>query len=372
MNSTIVAAIITTIGTIAAAFIARKKNLGKENEDNQAISDPDIPDRDKPDTHADKEFVIGILLVLICSVLFGISHVFGRYLIKSHLNPLVIVTVRNIVSGILIFFLSLILRKFSTSSNYSVSFTKDSFFMMLGRTVSGLFYFISFMYLSATLSITLYKLNPIYTFIILLFLIKTRLSNYSFVKILIGVIIAVIGSILLIVKFGTESTPMEYILPGIISIILAGIFWSVFIVFSEKHKSSHIKKTELWERQRYVSYIYLLSSIPFIILVLLGSEMYPSLIDLSKISYSDITETAFLGIISGLVGILYFEALKRISSLLVNVIISLEIFFTMIFEWLYLGQDMTWNIYFGAILVIIGAISVGRESDNLKLTKEWG
>ena len=78
-------------------------------------------------------------------------------------------------------------------------------------------------------------------------------------------------------------------------------------------------------------------------------------------------EVAVLGVLSGLVGILYFEALKRISSLLVAVIVSLEVVFTMIIEHIFLDMLVSWLLLAGAILVMVGAVFVGREAGKLKL-----
>jgi drug/metabolite transporter (DMT)-like permease len=240
--------------------------------------------------------------------------------------------------------------------------------MIIGRSLSGAFYFATFLYLSATSTITLYKLNPIYTFILLLFLIKLPLSLSSFTNVLIGVVVAISGSILSVYNFnGASSMSIEAVIPGIVFVVLAGFFWSVYMVSSESHKGSQISKACMWQRQRYVANIYLISSIPFVLLVILLTFLRPDITDIRAITFSEIILISPLGLLSGVIGILYFEALKRISSLLISVIISLEIFFTMIFEAVFIGHDLGWNVFLGGLLVAVGAVSVGREAGKLKL-----
>jgi len=186
--------------------------------------------------------------------------------------------------------------------------------------------------------------------------------------VLIGIVVAISGSILSVYNFNsTPSLSVEAVTPGILFIVLAGFFWSVYMVSSERHKDSQISKACMWQRQRYVANIYLISSIPFVLLVLAISFLRPEITDVRTITIDEILLIMPLGLFSGVIGILYFEALKRISSLLISVIISLEIFFTMIFESLFIGHSLGWNVFLGGLLVAVGAISVGREAGKLKL-----
>jgi len=242
--------------------------------------------------------------------------------------------------------------------------------MIIGRVFSGIFYFLTLMYLSATTTITLYKINTIFTFIILLFLLHTVISKLSFYNILIGIMISFIGVLLAVM--GSESNLLKAIEAnyiGVIFSLLAGIFWSIYIVFSERYSSKHPTYSSFGSRQKYVSYIYLISSLPLIFALFLPSEILPTDLSINNVDYSfkDMVSITILGCVSGIIGILYFEALKRISSLLVGVLISLEIFFTMIFEKIFLDVDVTFQLFIGATLIILGAISVGRESKKLKL-----
>lgn len=377
MDSIIIASIITTIGTVTATIIVALISKRREGDGKSAQTDTRIswyqasnqkPIRTEGPTLKDDKFLTGIILVLTCAIIFGGSHVLGKHIITSTANPLLVIAGRNFISGVVIFLFSLVTKAFSEKKKTTIQFDRDSLLMILGRTLSGFFYLMTFLYLSATLTITLYKINPIYTFIFLLFLVKTAISKISVLNILIGVIVCIVGSIITInganIQFGTISTEWQ----GIIFVLLAGIFWSVFSVYSEKHKSSHVERTVLWERQLYLAKIYLFSTLPFFLILLIGVYTFPeSQFTNIFISLIDVLKIVLLGVFSGTIGILFFEALKRISSLLVSVIISLEIFFTMIFETIFLGQPSSWNMFFGAILIIVGAISVSRESNNLKI-----
>ena len=370
MDSVIVAALITAAATILAAllhgYLGRRRPRELSSESVQGL--PQGPPAPSETVHQiERDFVVGVLLTLLLAVIFGMNHVLGRHVIStSSVNPLLVAAGRNFASGLFILLFAIVLQHFESEPRRKIALSRDSALMVLGRTTSSLFYFLALVYLTATSTITLYKLNTIYTFIILLFLIKRVLPTISVANILIGMIVAISGSVVTIIGFN-RSESVETNLSGILFVILAGFFWSVYIVHAERYSSRHPEQATLCERQRYVGYIYLLSSLPLVLIVAFSPFFASGQYATYNISIADTGKIIALGCISGTIGILYFEALKRISSLLVGVIVSLEIFFTMIFERLFLEQEISWNLFLGAVLVIVGSVSVGRESTKLKL-----
>ncbi len=371
MDPIVIAAIITAIATITAALIHRYKREAYPQEKEPPIDDgaeTQEPDISKESIVSDKQYYIGVLLIIICSILFGINHTLSRYIVNGYSSPFIAVMIRNTVSGLVILSTANLVRSFDQINKPKpIKFTRDSWLMVLGRSASGLFYFLGLMYLSTVTAVTLYKLNPIFTFIILLFIMKTALPNISFLNIMIGIFVSICGSLVSIAIFDLDfaSDGLELVW-GTVFILCAAVFWSLYLVSAERDTYSSVKNIGFWRRQQYLGYIYLITAVPFIIYSTYLTIFTDSIDTLFNISKKAFALLVLIGLISGVIGILYFEALKRVSSLLGTVIISLEIFFAMIFALLFLGENVGWNVYVGAVLVIIGSVSIGRESDKLK------
>ena len=318
--------------------------------------------------HNPMRFTVGVMLTLACASLWGASHVIGKHVISSEADPLFVVAGRNAVSGIVILFISLVLA-FRSEDSYKIEFTRSSIVMIAGRSVSGLFYFMSFAFLSATQAITLYKLNPLYTLAILLLVFPRSLTGLSVLRVGIGVVLAITGSILAALSSQQSVTQFNDVpAVGIVYMVIAGVFWSAFVVSSESHTSSRIEGTRFWHRQRYVAYVYLLSSLPFAGWLVVKLLLVPELMNELRIDLEAVTQVCVLGGISGVIGTLYFEAIKRISSLLVSVIVSLEVFVTLMLEAIFLNHPITSLAILGAVTVITGAIVVSFETKRVRGT----
>jgi len=130
-DSTIVSALITVAGTIVAVVIGQKMNPNTQNKQSQ--NDPaqrelekktdknisTLIQSNKTDGKSegiDKNFIVGVGLTLLCAVIFGISHVFGKYLVIETTNPLFVASLRNIVSGIFIFIVAKIYLYFENTA----------------------------------------------------------------------------------------------------------------------------------------------------------------------------------------------------------------------------------------------------------------
>ncbi len=371
MDVQIIAAIITAAATIFAVFISHWLVVSRKVAPPDPIEEPTGAPKETTAESIDRDFIVGVALSLALAVIFGLSHVLGKYIVTTSTeNPLLVITGRNVISGLFILIFAHVIRHLKQEQVIKYTYTKDSAFMVLGRSASSIFYFLTFLYLTATATITLYKLNTIFTFILLMFLVTQALSRISVANILIGIVVGIAGSVVTIGGFGESlNGENQTSSVGVSFALLAGIFWSVYIVFSERYSANNPQYNSLSSRQSYVGRIYLFSSIPLILLLAVAPFTMPEQYSTMNISLEGLFGVVALGCISGVIGILYFEALKRISSLLVGVIISLEIFFTMVFENIFLGQNITWNLFVGALLVIVASISVGRESKKLKLRK---
>ena len=354
MDTEIIVAIIGLFGAILYLFATARINKTPEAPGESSTSTPPKP--------IDTSYLVGIGLISLCALLFALQHVVAKYVINVSGSPAFSVAVRNLVSGAFIIGIAFVARCFSKERSDGVRFDLDSWVMVGGRCLSGLCYFSALVYLTATEVTSLYKLNPIYTLVILVALAPLKAKAVDLINLVIGTFIAVLGALVVVAN---PSSEIGITLPwvGVILMVLAGIFWSLFIVASRRHESTGLGKAPFWQRQQHIGLVYLYGAVPVIILFVarLATGQEP------LVQTQSLIPLVFLGLLSGAIGLLYFEALKRISALLASIIVGFEIFFTIVIEKCILGEPVTLHLFVGAALVMVGAVGVSRETRKLQL-----
>jgi drug/metabolite transporter (DMT)-like permease len=127
------------------------------------------------------------------------------------------------------------------------------------------------------------------------------------------------------------------------------------------HRASGIDRSDFSARQGYLAQIEWLALIPLLIGVLVISALK----GWSVTTGAQWLELGGLGAISGLIGVFYFEAVKRIGALLASVIVGLEVHVTIFFEHWWLGEPVTVLALAGGALVLAGVALVAKENQTL-------
>lgn len=369
MDTTIIAALITGISIILAAIIQAKKAKHPAEKTKEVAEKKGQKEALPSDGVVSIAFFRGVILALFLSVLFGFSHIIGKHIVDDKsIDPVWVVTGRNIVSGVVVLLFAIFVRARSLQPGFGFLFNMDSFFMIIGRSFSALFYFMAFAYLTASETITLYKTNPLFIFLIILLIIKNPLPRISFLNISMGVILVVAGSLALVSKDGiSREIISSQQMQGALFSVLAGLFWAVFMVSSHRYNSLAGAALDYWGRQRNLAYIYLLSSIPLIIICFSVDTGALFNKQPQEISLEFLINIVILGAISGVIGIIYFEINNLISPILSTSIISLEIFFTILLENVFLGAPFSGAVFMSGILIVIGSVSIAREHQKIRL-----
>ena len=368
---TAISIVVTLIGIIIT-IRSYRSNGSTVTVDQSTVEHDQIIATEESGADRVRRFTLGVALVLCCAALWGIGHVLARKIMVEGFDPYLTMFLRNTIAAIFIMLFVVIIKPFSRADNVLITLNGNSLYMLIGRGMAGIFYMLALQHISATSATTLYKFNSITSFLLVIYLLNKKLPKLTYEVVFVGVVICTFG--ILLASVGANSIELFTNNPeaiGYFYILLAAVCWSVFSVFSEKDEGSSLSKTDLATRQWYMSKILFLSALPALSIFLI------------RIPYTDFTRIiqilgnpefvrslVALGVLTGIVGIFYFEALKRISPVLVTVVVSLEIIITGLIESVFLSFDVNWHFVVGAILIVLGSYLVGREGDKLRLSKD--
>jgi drug/metabolite transporter (DMT)-like permease len=374
---TITAFIFSAIG--AAAVFFDKKNeakvakqlVARDESINGGIILPSNYVGAQPKDTINRTQIAGVVLILSCSMLWGVEHVLARSIVSGNVDPIATVIWRQIATAIFIGLFALMIKPFSKfkAKKVPLHFDKDAILMIGGRGLAGVFYMLALTHLTASTTIVLYKLSGFFAFIFTLYMLAHRLPKFSIGVVVSGLMCSLLGvaaaSIISGKLFGGDSGL------GYLFAILAPFCWGLFLVHSERHESSGLTKTDLYLRTAFLSKIIGISSIipivTFFLIPLLGGSDFSTekLMVVPKDSFYDIT---LLGLIQAGTAILYFESVKRISAVFVSVLVSTEILATIFLESLLFDLQLNMHIAVAAVLLTIGAYLVSTESQKFKLS----
>lgn len=387
MEGTLLNTVVTSLGVIVAAVITAAAMLRAAKLQSREVAE--TSERPQAEPVAQKQppravsaeapaksrryleagLVHGVVLTLLSAVGFAAHSVLARHLIISDIHPLMLLFCRNLASGLLILLVAMVARHFAVDKTYTVPFTGDSMLMVLSRALGGVLYLSALLYLTATAGLALFKLNAVWTLILLLFLLRRRLDFSLIMNSVIGVSVASLGVVLVVQDSLAGSGGVgTAVWPGVALAVGAGLAWAVFAVGAERH-GTKMEKARLWERQFHLGRIYLLVATLSLVVLVMFAAAWSSFAEVFVLSGSDIFKAGILGVFSGGAVLLYYEAIKRVSVLLVTTLVSLELLITMVFERVFLAQDFAWYMLHGTLLIILGAISISRENVRLRLTR---
>ena len=299
-----------------------------------------------------------------CAVLLGISHALTRKILVESVEPMVAVTVRNVISAVIILGIGGIGRRIAGRPRRYLTFDRWTWLAVVGKSLSGIFYFYALSGLTATAGILLYRLNPVYSLALTLALVPLAVRRQvALGPLALGTILSVAGAAMGAwhLRGAAASGDGTGANAGILFMLLAGPCFSLFIVSWEKHRASAIGNTDFAARQGYLAQIELLAIVP----LLLGAIVVTVLHGWTVTSWAQAGQLGILGMISGVIGVLYFESVKRIGALLASVIVGLEVHVTIVCERLWLGEPMSSLAILGGVLVLAGAALVAKENQVL-------
>ena len=217
----------------------------------------------------------------------------------------------------------------------------------LAKAGETLFFVYAVRAISATQTTMLKKLSPVWVYIILVLFLRERLRVLK----VIGTLLAVAG-IYVLLGFAPDAAAGNGAALGAVFAILSGFSFAVFSVVLERGAAAGSPGSWVDRLQTTVCFLgsALLFVLPFGIAFLPGR--YPSLSDLLWIYLAG-------GVFTGTTYFLYYTALTKLSSLLVVLMLSLIVVFTMLLELLFLGTaTLTPSFAIGAAVILVGVLLV--------------
>ena len=317
-----------------------------------------------------RDYLVGVVLVLLCSVLWGGMHVLTKTVIEQGVSPTEIVAFRQFISGLVVAVFSIYLyRKSLYKNSWAFVYDKDTLVTFVSRGLAAVFYVYALMYLTATTTIVFYKLSCVFSLLFALYFINKKPKVISLGIAIVGVMLVTLGAITAAYSISPGEEELNAPIYAYSFALLAPLLWAAFAAYSEKHEDTSLKTSDLHVRSAYLSQVLILSAfIPLLVHVIVGQETTLSIILLDQGSSKYlVANVAVIGFISGVVAILYFEAVKRISGVLVSAILAAEIVATLLFEVLVYNMSIDLMVILSIAGVIIGIYLVSKESGKLRL-----
>src|SRR6266404_1979779 len=295
-------------------------------------------------TRSKKDYLIGVGYSVLCALLWSLGYVTLSY-VSSKADALEI-NVIVIGSAFFFFLLGWRITRFwkNDGANTEINWDRSiewSWVVVLSNLASFLLFIYALYYISASQTITLQKINPLFIALVAWMLRKEKLSRSA----LSAVAVAVIGTILILAndQFGFEGGNN---VTGSLLAIFAGLSFAFFAVGLEEageHQAS------LTHRLRFMTVIFFLS--------------YAGIVTVGYLQGRPLTAHGWVLIIvlgNGLrVAVVYgfyYAAVRRIGALLVSVIVALEVPFTIFWDWSLLHRIAGPRLVLGAVAILLGGI----------------
>lgn len=272
----------------------------------------------------------GIWSILISTLGFSVIPIFARLGLEQGYSSALLLFYRFFFAFI-IFYLYLKLTKYKFAQDKKI--IKSFVIGGIIYTLQCLCYFTAFQYISISLGAIIYNTYPIFTILFSKFFLKTIVTF----KMILGVILAIIGSIFVIYSPMTENKVI-----GIALVILTTIFSGGYMVYTKKYLNE-INSLEL------TTYVSLICSITLFLLSFFSGK-FVILTELSSLFY--VLILAFFSTVIGLLG--FMKAISYLDVGLVSVINLIEPFFTVIFSHLIFKDTLTVLQIIGALIIVSG------------------
>ncbi len=299
----------------------------------------------KTDNH--KTVAMEIMLLLV-AVIWGLNYVIVKISLKE-MDPLIFNTARFAI-GALVCWLILLIRE----RDYRLTADEIKKILILGIGVHALNQ-VTFVYgvartTAATASIIL-ATTPAW---VSLFASGLKLDQYN-PKIFIGIILSFLGTVFVVLNFGSVSVFSAGFLQGNILILLATIFWSLYTIlvrlFFADMSAAKITAYSLTSTALFFAFI--------------------SLPKLLAAPWSEFSPQAWLGMlysgifVFGISYVLWNSGIKAVGPTRTSVYANLPPFVSILFGRLLLGERIGLLQVFGGILILLGLNIVNRVKISL-------
>jgi len=295
-----------------------------------------------------------ILLTLVAAI-WGAAGPVIKFTLEN-LTPFTFLTYRFFIT-------SLVLTPIVIASKEK--FPKDSkqnlqllILSILGTTLNLSFLFVGLKFTSVLDQTFISQAGPVFTILASSIFLKDRVTK----KEKIGIFITFLGTILIIIQPIFDYGFLAYEnLFGNILIVLANIFWSLYVITSKKQMREKVSPLILSFSNFFIGFITLL---PLAILENQGARN--TILTISNLNLSSHLGVLYMAIISGALGYYLFQTgQKSIESSEAAVFSYLQPLFSTPLAIIWLKEEITSNFVIGISIIVLGIIIAEHKTKSL-------
>lgn len=275
------------------------------------------------------------VLIIFQQLIASFTHIIAKD-ITSTLEPSVVLFFRSLIAA-LFFMLWTFLRKNSRKIEKK-DYLKFIVLAALNIPLNQYLFLVAIKLTTAPNIALAYAVTPIFVYVIAHFFLNEKMT----IKSSIGIVIAVIGTIVLLSEHGFNFSSDVFI--GNILGGLASLAWALYTVIGRdiSRKYGAVFSAGITMQIGFLMYS--------IIFLMLRKE-----IQINEISVINWLEIGYLAIItSGLSYALWYYALKKIDAGKVSVFNNLQPLLTAFLAYIFFNQVLTFHFIFGGILILSG------------------
>lgn len=282
----------------------------------------------------------GELFVIISAIGFGTMGVIGKLAYKEGLNTQTLLTLRFLFASLLLF---IILKVKGKSLKIPRAHIKSYFFLgTILYTLVSFFYFFALNYISASLTVVLFFLYPIYVTVISIVFLKDKMTTIK----LICLIMSFLG-IFIIVSPGNAQINMT----GIILSFIGGFLYAIYVLLLG---ASNIKHTDSLITGFYINIFSAFG---------MGTWAFASQNFIYSINAAAFGYAVLLGLFASAVAIMaFFAGVKLIGPVKASIIANVEPLAAVLLATIVLSESLSLTQLLGGLLIIAAVIIISLPS----------
>ncbi len=288
--------------------------------------------------HMDRDRTIGIFVTLLATFCLGQSAIFGKLAYRAGVTPYTLVAARTVIAaGLLWVYYLLFWRKFIRIDRANLI---GCIGMGLANGLGSILYYTGLEQVDASLAQLLYGLYPVWVFVFLS-AAGHPISNLAIVRLM----IALCGVYLL-----TSVGAYTFSLLGMLLMVAAGAMYAWHLVLGQWMLADLDPRTVA---------LYVLTTMAIVVLtarLLLGDALEP-------INTSGWLAILGLAIIpTALARLLLFTGIGKLGGVQASILGVAELVVAIFFAFVLLGERLEFVQYFGAFLIMMSMLLIGRET----------
>lgn len=287
----------------------------------------------------------GIMLIILAAVSFGFQGLLAKIAYANGFNPFSFTLYRSLFAAVALYiFIKTNDIDFKVTKAQYITIFKVSLF---GYSIMLITLYVSFLYMSTGLAMTLHFIYPVFVMLASVFFYKEEIG----VKKVTALILSISG-IYFLIGFGSFS---NISMIGFWLAIISGILYSYYILMVS---NSNIKELSSVVITFYLSLFN--TYIVFLLTVLTGN------LNLNY-NYKGLLSSIMVALVCNILGMVSFQAgLKYVTATAASILSTFEPITSLIVGIIVLHEFLTWYHLVGSVLILISVVLVSITEKKLQ------